>query len=88
MKEYAVYICKGRGKNYRESGEYTAFGTSYLDTIRKYTQATNKVNPFYRYGANWRKVGRRKGMPKEHCYVMDEVGNKFLLIPRNWAHRR
>jgi hypothetical protein len=79
-KRYQVFICTGKGKTYRERGAYSAYGTNYVDAAEQYASHYNKCSFFGKYGVNWRKTSRKKGLPKRHQYLMDENGNKILLI--------
>lgn len=80
-RPYSVFICSGKGKNYRESGSYTAYGLNYLDAARRFAATWNR-NGIKTFGEQWKKSGRRAKMPKRHHYLTDERGNKLLLLPR------
>jgi hypothetical protein len=81
-RPYSVYICSGKGNNYRDSGSYTAYGTSYLDAALRFARHWNHCTLLKTYGEKWKKSGRRARMPKRHCYLKDEKGNRLLMLSR------
>ncbi len=78
--EYRIFICSGEGKDRRESGAYTHLANSYLNAAEIFGSHSNVCSFSGRYGSTWKLAGKRKGNPKNHNYVVDEVGNKLLII--------
>ena len=81
--EYKVFICSGKGKNRRESGVYTHIANNYLNAASIFGTHWNTCTFSKKYGINWRITGRKKGNPKSHSYLEDELGNKLLIIKSN-----
>jgi hypothetical protein len=82
---YSAFICSGTPKTdgYRESGSYTAIGKTYAEAATNFATHRNKCLPgLVNYGNNWKRAGRRKGNPRQHQYLIDEKGNKLLLIAK------
>jgi len=81
---YSAFICSGTPKtdSYRESGSYTAIGKTYAEAAANFGNHWNKCTTFKTYGGNWKNAGRRKGNPRQHQYLIDDKGNKILLIAK------
>jgi hypothetical protein len=81
---YSAFICSGKPKtdSYRESGSYTAIGKNYAEAATNFAAHYNICIPFNIYGTQWKSAGREKGNPKQHRYLIDEKGNKLLLIAK------
>lgn len=79
--EYQVFICYGRGRNRRESGAYTAYGTSYQKAAMAFTSRWDAISGLPPvWGKRWRKTSRRPGYPRSHQFLRDEKGRELLLI--------
>lgn len=82
---YSAFRCTGKPKTdgYRETGAYTAIGKTYAEAAKNLAAHWNKSGGgLYNFGTEWKNAGRRKGYPRQHQYVTDEKGNKFLLIAK------
>jgi hypothetical protein len=82
-KHYRVYICSGEGENYRESGGYSAYGANCVDAAEQFASHHTKCSYYPTYGTNWQKICKQRELPNRfqmHHYLMDEKGNKILLI--------
>lgn len=81
--EYKVFICSGKRKNRRESGAYTHLANSYLNAATIFGGHWNTCTCSKRYGTDWKLTRRKKGNPKSHSYLKDELGNELLIIKIN-----
>lgn len=80
-RDYKVFICSGKGKNRRERGAYGQYVSSYLEAATEFAKHWNVCTVSTTYGTKWRITHRaKKGYPKSHCYLKDELGNKLLVI--------
>lgn len=78
---YHIYYCTGSGKTYRESVAYSAQGDSYIDAAKTHSDHLRKVSCLYKnIDSNWKYFGRRKGYPKNHLFVTNDNGDKWLVI--------
>ena len=79
---YLIFYCIGKNKTYRESGPYSSTGSSYIEAASNLSKHLNKINKWI-YGnidSNWISIGQKEGYPKEHMFVSNNNGNKWLII--------
>ena len=78
---YKMFHCSGEGKNYRESGEYLCRGGTYIEAASNRSKHMNNISFLYKnVDSNWKKIGRKIGYPKNHCFLINDNGDKWLLI--------
>lgn len=77
VKIYKAFLCDCG----REYGSYECYGNTYAEAAVQLTKHWNKCSRYQKYGSQWGKSGyKESGMPKEHQYLTDEIGNTLLLV--------
>jgi hypothetical protein len=78
QKTYKAYLCEGN----RESGAFGCYGKDYIEAALNFGNHWNECG-FFKFGRFWKEVGKKEGLPKEHRYLIDNLGNNILLIENN-----
>lgn len=79
---FRVFIRYGRGKNARDSGQFSTVAEGYVAAARKFAAHWNECSFGEKFGTRWRHAcTNMSGMPARARAYYDEKGNKLILIP-------